>query len=215
MSAQDLFEEQMAAATSRRTRTYMSLFRNAEQVELAEKLAHSLITANFDVVTDDILPLYDEESLEEWRERKIKSVDIVLIMMCNDYQNSEDCKEEARTASILKKDSGKPRILFITTKANFVENDWMQSFRGKSVPIDLSPTRFDSNLKTLFLRLQGKVLCFGGTIQNISSRSNCSGGEGMRSSKDGFGESFHVGRPGMKHAAIHWRLSKIFQIITE
>ena len=143
-----------AAEVVTKMRVYISRYNCEEPAEVVSQLIASLAN-DFDVVTEEHLPIGDEESVDEWNARKAHTVDVVLVLMCNEYMDDELCKEELIAAMKERKDSGKPRILFVKVDANFVENEWLKQARGKAVPTDLTGSLYNRNIKTLTKRIQG------------------------------------------------------------
>ena len=139
----------MACASAVRKKRLFISYSSPSQDEFEQKLEKDLEGANFDVVTNVTMPARLRETIEEWSQRVYNSVDVVLVLMSDDYQKDRECKQEADAASKMMAKTGNPQMAFILADEKMNENDWLKTVKGKSRDIDLSSGKYNRNVKAL------------------------------------------------------------------
>ena len=129
-----------ASGSSEEKGVYISS--SAEDAEFKEKLVADLNAAQI-AIREPVA--YDaSETQKEWMERKCMRARVFLIVMSNDYQKDDECKEEADTAQRLTR-----KMIFAKAKP-FTENAWMKNLTKEMRIFDLtSEAKYKKNLTSL------------------------------------------------------------------
>ena len=132
----------MASASGSSEEKGVYISSSAEDEEFVKKLVADLEAAH--ITIREPVEYDPSETLKQWLERKCISARVFLVIMSGEYQDDEECKEEADTAKGLMR-----KMIFAKAKT-FPENEWMKILIKDMRIFDLSSeAKYKKNLTSL------------------------------------------------------------------